>query len=721
MASRNIDYLTVRRQVGIGADNKIVPENYMLTTTSEGTVTYQPVVQYLSTFGILPSGIFYTGATGTTGPTGASLTGTTGPTGLGATGPRGNTGPTGSSLTGPTGPIGPQGIPGVAANTGSTGPTGNRGLTGNTGPTGSSLTGPTGPTGTQGMTGPTGPTGTTGRTGATGNTGNTGPTGPTLDILNAANDRILTAITNQSCNAETNLTFDGSKLTVIGTETIITNGRNYLPQSATSVAFYTEVPSTGAERARIGAYKIGTGARDLVLNVEGGDVGIGTDNPVTALDVSGGTRIGSVVQDTYALINGSNGTFVTIEGANSANSVKRNINLNAYGGNVVIGQTTEITNANLTVNGNISQPGGKVSIGASAGLTNQGVSSVAIGQNAGYLNQGSQSIAIGNGAGYQNQIGYGVGIGYQAGNNNQYLSAIAIGTNTGLNNQGSQSIAIGEIAGRDNQASQAIAIGASAGFLNQSRYAVALGLNAGKNNQGLNAIAVGVNAGSQDQGDYSIAIGSNAVAASQADYSIAINALDASIDASRAAFYVKPVRDLAAASSSNYYPVVYDSAASEIIRNAYRPGQVINKVVLGWTDLGRTGSYYEFTPTNGSLNVIGSCNYTMKSNSSYLLLEYNANFLSNGSASNNYIFISRIVYNSIAYGESMYTRGYGGWLTPSGKLFPVTAKIPNSDLPFGTINIIVRIDIADAIPSPPDVIRLYGPLSSFLTITEIAC
>jgi microcystin-dependent protein len=286
MASRNIDYLTVRRQVGIGTDNKIVPENYMLATTSDGTVTYQPVVQYLSTFGILPSGIFYTGATGTTGPTGASLTGNTGPTGLGATGPTGITGPTGSSLTGPTGPIGPQGIAGAAANTGATGPTGNRGLTGWTGPTGSSLTGPTGPTGTQGLTGPTGPTGTTGRTGGTGNTGNTGPTGPTLDIQNAANDRILTAITNQSCNAETNLTFNGSQLTVIGTETIITSGRNYLPQNVTNAAFYTEAVTDGlGDRAKIGGYKIGTGPANLILNDEGGRIGLGANNPQSKVHV----------------------------------------------------------------------------------------------------------------------------------------------------------------------------------------------------------------------------------------------------------------------------------------------------------------------------------------------------------------------------------------------------------------------------------------------------
>ena len=292
MASRSIDYLTVRRQVGINSDNRIVPANYLLTTEADGVVTYQPVVQYLSTFGILPSGIFYTGATGWTGTTG--ITGPTGRGATGLTGTTGNTGPTGSSLTGNTGPTGPRGIPGTAVNTGATGPTGPfsigvTGAKGETGSTGSSLTGNTGPTGPQGLTGSTGTTGPTGSslTGSTGNTGTTGPTGPTLNIQNAANDRILTAISNSSCNAETNLTFDGSILILNGIETIITSGRNYLPQNALGASFYTEAVTDGlGDRARIGGYKIGTGPADLILNYEGGRIGIGTQDPISDLHIS---------------------------------------------------------------------------------------------------------------------------------------------------------------------------------------------------------------------------------------------------------------------------------------------------------------------------------------------------------------------------------------------------------------------------------------------------
>ena len=196
------------------------------------------------------------GATGVTGPTGSrgpignpgtvGATGATGPTGLqGPTGAQGiagsatntgATGPTGSQgvqgpigLQGDQGPTGPQGIQGpagFAVNTGATGPTGVTGPVGPAsmiaGPTG--RTGPTGATGATGMTGaasnvtgPTGMTGFTGPTGMTGATGFTGPTGmtgPGLNIANASTNRVMTSTGVTTAKAETNLTFDGSTLTV---------------------------------------------------------------------------------------------------------------------------------------------------------------------------------------------------------------------------------------------------------------------------------------------------------------------------------------------------------------------------------------------------------------------------------------------------------------------------------------------------------------------------
>jgi hypothetical protein len=112
-----------------------------------------------------------------------------GPTGK--TGPTGNTGPTGadSTVTGPTGEPGPTGADSTV-----TGPTGE------TGPTGADST----------VTGPTGADST-----VTGPTGETGPTGPgPFTINNMSSTWVLTAVNAISANAEANLSFYDSTLTI---------------------------------------------------------------------------------------------------------------------------------------------------------------------------------------------------------------------------------------------------------------------------------------------------------------------------------------------------------------------------------------------------------------------------------------------------------------------------------------------------------------------------
>jgi len=84
--------------------------------------------------------------------------------------------------------------------------------------------GATGPTGATGATGPQGDIGPTGATGATGPQGDIGPTGATgatgpgfTTISNTGDNRLLTSDgTTNSANAESNLTFDGSILSLTG-------------------------------------------------------------------------------------------------------------------------------------------------------------------------------------------------------------------------------------------------------------------------------------------------------------------------------------------------------------------------------------------------------------------------------------------------------------------------------------------------------------------------
>ena len=87
------------------------------------------------------------------------------------------------------------------------GPMGEVGAQGATGSGGS-----TGATGAQGATGSTGPTGNTGAQGATGSTGPTGPTGSSgsATLTNVANNRVMTAVSGTTLNAESNFTYDGS-------------------------------------------------------------------------------------------------------------------------------------------------------------------------------------------------------------------------------------------------------------------------------------------------------------------------------------------------------------------------------------------------------------------------------------------------------------------------------------------------------------------------------
>jgi hypothetical protein len=186
----------------------------------------------------------------------------------------GATGATGSmGMTGPTGAMGATGSIGL---TGQTGATGSVGQTGAIGPTGSiGMTGPTGAQGNIGLTGQTGATGPTGPsvnwnfTGAwqngyvysagslvtfngslwytpqdetsfyspgypgtyweiaaeKGSQGPTGPTGPGFStISNWEVGRILTSTSDNSANAESNLTFSSNNLAVNGSLDVATTG-----------------------------------------------------------------------------------------------------------------------------------------------------------------------------------------------------------------------------------------------------------------------------------------------------------------------------------------------------------------------------------------------------------------------------------------------------------------------------------------------------------------
>jgi hypothetical protein len=265
--------------------------------------------------------------------------------------------------------------------------------------------------------------------------------------------------------------------------------------------------------------------------------------------------------------------------------------------------TNEISCATTIVN-QVTNGTDSVAIGIDAGLTNQGTAAVAIGKNAGKQSQRFSSVAIGNEAGNTSQQDTCVAIGYQAGSYLQSIDSVAIGSGCGQSNQGTCAVAIGyqsglisqaancvavgRRAGQTGQLESCIAIGAFAGQSNQQEYSVALGYSAGTLSQGVNSIAIGKNAGKNYQGSEAIAIGTLAGNVTQPANTIVLNATGAVFStqpADASAFYVNPVRAVAATSTILYYndttkEITY-ATSSAATKNSILPLQEDTSVLFG--------------------------------------------------------------------------------------------------------------------------------------------
>jgi hypothetical protein len=103
---------------------------------------------------------------------------------------------------------------------------------------------------------------------------------------------------------------------------------------------YIGLDSTG-EPSIQGALSNGT-ARQLTINPTGGNVGIGTTAPIFKLQVNGAGSTGMLVTNTTAdtgvyLFAGTN---LELQAINSTNSAVKNLSIQPYGGNVLIGTST---------------------------------------------------------------------------------------------------------------------------------------------------------------------------------------------------------------------------------------------------------------------------------------------------------------------------------------------------------------------------------------------
>ncbi len=255
--------------------NSISIDEYGEVITSEGVWVGEP-----------------SGLIGPTGPQGEQgLQGPEGPMGLqGPTGPQGEQGLQGPEgpmgQQGPTGPQGEQGLQGPEGpmgQQGPTGPQGEQGLQGPEGPMGQQ--GPTGPQGEQGLQGPEGPMGLQGPTGPQGEQGLQGPEGP-MGLQGPTGPQ-----------GEQGLQGPEGPMGLMGPEGPAGPQGERGPTG----------PIAGSDNQLIYNNAGSSAGANVYYDDTTGNLGVGTDTPVTRLDVAGHTRSSGWIYSDTALATGGTG------------------------------------------------------------------------------------------------------------------------------------------------------------------------------------------------------------------------------------------------------------------------------------------------------------------------------------------------------------------------------------------------------------------------------
>jgi hypothetical protein len=331
--------------------------------------------------------------------------------------------------------------------------------------------------------GGTGTSGTRGTSGTTGTSGTRGTSGTGFSSISTpGNNRVLTSdgATN-SAVAETNLTFDGSILTVTGDvvvsgdltisgTTSIVNTQNLLVKDPlillASTQSGTPVLDSGIMISR------GTGATQAFIWDESVDefAVISTNNSALTygnLTISGysNLRVGGLTVSQIKIFDGTQGTGkYLISDINGLASWTASAGPTSSGSNNQIQLSDGL--GKFKPYGFFSTASNNTVITNTASTTLVGIDNTLVGINSGWKNSGSSNTFIGSSAGYNNATG----------SNNIY-----IGNSSGLSATSSNyNITIGDLSGFYNKSSNSVFIGANAGY---------------KNDGGLNNTYIGYNSG----------------------------------------------------------------------------------------------------------------------------------------------------------------------------------------------------------------------------------
>lgn len=257
--------------------------------------------------------------------------------------------------------------------------------------------------------------------------------------------------------------------------------------------------------------------------IENGDVGIGTNEPATKLDVRGKADINDGNNSIYI----GNGSGANADGINNI-AIGKNAGLNNNNnGNVLLGTSAGESNQGIYV----------ISLGTVAGANNTGSNNVHLGRSSGYSNTGDHNNYLGfrsgssNSGDFNNALGFSSGE-YTSGNDNNFFGRSAgagtiiendtvynsgsgnnfIGRSSGeFNTSGSNNSFIGQFAGNSNTTgNENIYIGSSTAKSNNVgiRNTVIGTLAYATNIDGIHNVILGSNAGRQNvNGSRNVLIG----------------------------------------------------------------------------------------------------------------------------------------------------------------------------------------------------------------------